>query len=1169
MRSIKLLIIIVLTLLVPISAHAALTMEFYTYGGHDAVVSSFNRAALIFGAGDYQSFFAVLATASLSAAVIRIVLAVAFGSKDLHGQNYATGAIVPWLITCALFTVSVLPKGTLHIYDPTENKYQAIGGVPDIIILFAGTTNKIERAFVDMVSTSGDPMGFQAQAGGKGFMGLYKATTVQLQAADPLLDQTIANYVRDCVYLETSLRPGYVQELRRDTTDLLTTLGKAGNPAAWTVVFDPAFSPQGEAKSCQDAFSNIQTRINAPNALKNNLSGVCVEMGFDPADAAAYNDCLNRMGGVVSAQISTGKTSLEFLRTAYLAQSMDAVFSSDGADAGYANFSVLNKASGTMTAVNQWLPSIRAVILAITVALTPFLSLLMLTPFMPRAVKFVMGSFVFLTVWGTVDAIIHQFIVDYSNRVYSEIRQYNLSLDALRFFPNSTEKVLAMFGLVRASGLALSAAIASSVIGLGASVGASIGGKVMADATGTGAQAAGQMLDPGAKAAARRTNQMSAPTETLANNYSWGQRTTADYAQQMGQLSNTTGGLEATGGLGGWGQLQHGQGFTQAYRGQGDVKLNQEFMQQAQSMGIPREQAQQISAATVNHGEGLAELRRLQQQGFSGQQAADMYWQGKTVDHMQGKSIGQQEGFTMYRPAEGQDLGRWGQVSALWQGGQLLQLQGGALNVATTEQLRANYDKAYSQAISESYRADQSLGESVTRSWGNSATWSQTQAAAQQLYKATSGTVDYSKAITSTMMSSFRNSQIVDERSGQSVDKSAFAQISAGAGTPQISPLKANIEGGASWRVTTSDGKSYVVNQTAEEARSMSTSVGETHRTTLSTVRSGQYSETAQKALAQMESVQGTKTASETATISYSRAHEMRESQGQAHSRAAEMSTNLTRDFIHHAGQTQFGGGQAGDRAAIIHYETLAAQGKTQEIQEEMNRYFAARGLNPESLGANLGRVKGPDVNKAPDPEAMRENIDNGTAQIRQELNSHPNVKTTDPTSTVAGQLAVKPGGVDPKNIKKDIAANNQQIQAGQSVVEGKGQDIKGDTKGALAAPIAAVKETAGFVADDIKGGLGKIKHSATEAASLVEDAAETVPGKIVTGLADAVPQITEGLTTLSQPAHPQGRKETPQPAQQLAAVVTQEQPQPETDVRQSHQTTPQAAKPLPPKGGL
>jgi len=689
----KILLLFTGLLLSPTAASAALEREFYTWGGHDTVVSAFQRSALIFGAGDYKSLFSVLAVASLATLIIRIVAGVAFGSKDLHGQNYATGALIPWLLTIAIFSASVIPKGTLHIYDPTENKYQAVGGIPDIIVLFAGVTNSVERAFVELVSTSGDPVGYQEQAGGKGFLGLYSITSKPLQAADGSLDTSLQGYITDCVYFETALNSAYAEELRKTSTDLITSLAKAVNPAVETVMYGAGLALNGSPMSCADAWTNLQPRLTAPDALNNNLVGICSEMGFDGSTAGGLNDCKDRLGGPVTAQIATGKTSMEFLRTAYVARVFDSVLSSDSAGEGLANYSILNKASATMTTINGWLPTIRAVILAVTVALTPFLSLLMLTPLMPRATKFVLGSFVFLTIWGTVDAILHQFIIDYANRTYAEIRQYNLGLDAVRFFPSSTEKILSMFGLVRASGLALAATIASSVIGLGASVGAAVGGKLTADATGTGAAAAGQALDAGQKAQARRSNQMAIPTETLANEHGWNTRQLSEHGQQAGQLQNQLGRISAAGGLLQYTQQQHDHGFTASYKEGGEVGLNKQFMAQAEAMGIPRAEAQQMAAATVNHGEGLAELRRLQQQGYSGQQAADTYWQGKTVDRMQGHSTGQQDGFTMYRPAEGQETGRWGQTSAHWQQDKLVGLQGASVSVVDSDSLRADYQK--------------------------------------------------------------------------------------------------------------------------------------------------------------------------------------------------------------------------------------------------------------------------------------------------------------------------------------------------------------------------------------------------------------------------------------------------------------------------------------------
>ncbi len=1049
-KSILNAIIAIAVLVAPVTSYAAFSEEFYTYGGFDAVVSAFTKCGLLFGASDYKSFFAVLATGSLAALIMRILVGIAFGSRDLHGgQNYLTGALVPWLITCAVFIGVIIPKGTLHIYDPTENRYQAVGGIPDLIVLFAGTTNKIERTFVEMVSTTGDPVGFESQAGGKGFLGLYSISQASLQSSDPLLDQSLKNYITDCVLFETSRLPGYVQEIRTETTDLLSSLAKGVNPANYTTVYDKTLSPQGETLSCTDAWANIQPRIMAADSLTKNLTDTCTELGFDPGNASSLNDCMNTMSGVVGTQLLAGKTSMDFLRNMYVAQIMDSVLSNSDAGTGYANFNILNKASGAMNSINGWLPYIRATILAVTIALTPFICLLMLTPMMPRAAKFVFGSFTFLTIWGTCDAILHQFCVDYANKLYGEVRQYSMGIDALRFFPGSTEKILAMFGLVRGSGMALAGAITSGVVGLGSSVAASVGGKLMGEVSATGTQAEQQMLDPAAKANVRKANQTAIPTETLANEFSWSQRQMGEYGRIAGDLRQQGGSIQGAGGMSRYLDMRDGQGKAASYRGQGDVELNEQFMDQAQAMGIPRIEAQKMAAATVNHGEGIAELQRLQQQGFTGQQAADTYWQGKTVDHMMSRSTGQQDGFTLSRPTAGQETGRWGQIVATWQGTQLVGLQGNSVGVVDTDTIRAGWDKSFGQSFSEVRRAEQSIGEGFTSSWGNSGTWSRITAASQQLYTATGGTVDWSKSISSSVMSSLRNSTAIDERTGQTIDKSAWAQISAGMGTPQVSPIKASIEGGASWRITTSDGKSYTVHQSAEEAKSTQESIGQTWRTTQSQIRSSNYSETAQKALSQMESITGTKTASETASKAYQQALDINERKNEALSRATEARTTLDRDFYSFIGQQQFGGGAHGDRLAIKHIEGLAANGQTDEINKMRQAYYTDRGITPQSLGMGMPTVNGPNVGAIQHAvEPVDNKINSTTSELKQQLEEQPNLKSSrksNPAAAVATELKVKPGAVDPEDIQSGISDNKEQINEGRAAIinEGRGETTR------------------------------------------------------------------------------------------------------------------------------
>ena len=63
----------------------------------------------------------------------------------------------------------------------------------------AGILNKIERGLVEIVTTAGDPLDYQTQAGGKGFLGLAQLTSIPLSAVDSNLDASLRRYIRDCV----------------------------------------------------------------------------------------------------------------------------------------------------------------------------------------------------------------------------------------------------------------------------------------------------------------------------------------------------------------------------------------------------------------------------------------------------------------------------------------------------------------------------------------------------------------------------------------------------------------------------------------------------------------------------------------------------------------------------------------------------------------------------------------------------------------------------------------------------------------------------------------------------------------------------------------------------------------------------------------------------------
>ena len=106
------------------------------------------------------------------------------------------------------------------------------------------------------------------------------------------------------------------------------------------------------------------------------------------------------------------------------------------------------------------------------------------------------GFFVFLTIWGIVDAIIHSAAVTYATNVFGDdIGANNLGMLAMAAMPTLSAKTLAMFGIIRSSGLMLAAVLSGMVIRFGGTALAHLAGSLTSIAN-QGGLAGGRMLTP-------------------------------------------------------------------------------------------------------------------------------------------------------------------------------------------------------------------------------------------------------------------------------------------------------------------------------------------------------------------------------------------------------------------------------------------------------------------------------------------------------------------------------------------------------------------------------------------------------------------------------------------------------------------------------------------------
>ncbi|SNB45439.1 conjugal transfer protein TraG N-terminal domain-containing protein [Geobacter sp. DSM 9736] len=554
---------ILLIVIVP-SAALAVDFDYYVYGGFDAVVNAFNKLALVFGDNGYMSFYAFSIAAGIFFGCVTIAARILGG-----GNGSPMSWIVPSLVGIGVYLSLAVPKGNLHIYDPVYNKNQTIGGIPNGVVAIAGVLNAVERGLVDIVTTSGDPLSYENQAGGKGFLGLYQISSLPLSAVNSNIDTSMRNYIKDCVSYEI-MRPGTtltVDALRKTSTDFAPLLAQAQNPSVYTVYYDSTTS-NGQSLTCTDAWANISGQL-TPDNLKNNITAVCSALGYDPSNAASLTQCKTVLNNV-NTGVGLGAASVDdFVKQAYISQRLDDIFRS-GNSAGATNYQFLLNASGSMKAANEWLPVLRAILTAIAVGLVPFLALFIPTPIIGKAVGAIFGFFVWLAAWGVTDAIIHQFAIDYANRTYQLVRQNNLGMDAFYFFPDQTTKILGMFGTLRMSGMMLATALTGMLVKFGGHAMAMMAGSLSKQIQSAGSRAAHEVEDPAGRASSIQRNSSAVPTQAWGNEHSFWARGNQSYLD-MTSKTTASSDLVDSFGLGGASRMMAdgGIGKTVGFGGKG------------------------------------------------------------------------------------------------------------------------------------------------------------------------------------------------------------------------------------------------------------------------------------------------------------------------------------------------------------------------------------------------------------------------------------------------------------------------------------------------------------------------------------------------------------------------------------------------------------------------
>jgi hypothetical protein len=561
----------------PTDSHAA--WEYYTYGGYDAVLSAWQKVALIFSDNTYKAlFFTVIAMGIFFAGLTFYLRAM--GGLRAGPLSWA----VPVGMGIVLYLGLVVPKDSLVIYDPVKNEGPAsVSDVPLGIAATAGVLNKIESGLVDIVETASDPVGFRSNAGGVGFDIILNIGERQLLIPS-YLQASLQQYTKDCLLYELT-RPGATLTVDQlaNNTDFVPLFEQANNPAIDTVYYSVANSA-GDTMSCQDAWAAIKTDIISPTTFQNDVNNVCAQSGFDPTIPAELTECKTLASNVSSWIWGSSYTADTLRRQTAFARAIEETLLN--ASPNQAVQVLAAKQTGTSwlsmgAAANAWIPVLRATMTAVAIGILPFLVMFLPTPLFGRVIGIFAGMFIWLTTWGVVDAVVHSFAVDYAAKVAQELKLYNIGQVAVLSFGTFGLKTLAAFGTIRWSGLMLATVITAMLVKFGGYALAHLAGSLTGGAA-SGAAAAGHaVMDP--KGMSSEVHGQASAAATLLPTYGWvnrpwSERTTGAALSMHAQTGGGMGygspedafnasyyGSVKSAGAGQWGQ-QFEREFTQQYQ---------------------------------------------------------------------------------------------------------------------------------------------------------------------------------------------------------------------------------------------------------------------------------------------------------------------------------------------------------------------------------------------------------------------------------------------------------------------------------------------------------------------------------------------------------------------------------------------------------------------------
>jgi hypothetical protein len=460
-------------------ANNSVPVDVYVYGGFEIVEQAFLMCSLIISDPKMTS---LIYTSVLLGSFLGFISSAVSGAT---GKPTLGSFMLKASIYMVLYMTLLYPTRPVQIRDLHYNKAGIINGVPWAVAMGLGILTQLESDIIDILDTTsiGAADSYKRGGGGLGFSVLENITKKNYVNADPVFAQNLDTYVEECVMFEL-LRPGgdiQADDLMRNE-DIMDVIDKAAAPG----VSMPWLTATGSESliTCQQGWTSLSAILNSPATWLQPSKEACSNSGMDMSSATGQNQCQGIINEYVALALGPGLTSTpsaqHFMMQSTVNNAIkDAILEGgDNASLYSANQGIMNKGISAGIMTNEWMPVARAVMTALAIILTPFIVVLAPTPKGGEALTTMFGFYLFLTIWGIIDASIHYFMQAMAEVFFWEVRNYQLGLTAIMTTPTETAKVISMYGALRTMGVMLAGIFAKIVGGHTAGMMSSAAGSI-------------------------------------------------------------------------------------------------------------------------------------------------------------------------------------------------------------------------------------------------------------------------------------------------------------------------------------------------------------------------------------------------------------------------------------------------------------------------------------------------------------------------------------------------------------------------------------------------------------------------------------------------------------------------------------------------------------------